>query len=103
MYAVINTGGKQQTVCEGDVIKVEKIVGDVGNSIEFNNVLMIKTDKEIKVGQPILANASVIGEVVEQGKAKKVVIFKMRRRKGYHKKQGHRQRFTAVKIKEIKI
>lgn len=102
MYAVIRTGGKQQTVAEGDVIKVEKLSGDAGSQIEFKDVLMVGSDKEIKVGQPTLANVKVVGEVVEQGKSKKVIAFKMKRRKGFHKKIGHRQQFTSVRIKEIK-
>lgn len=103
MYAVIRTGGKQQTVAEGDVIKVEKLSGDAGSRIEFKDVLMVGMDKEVKIGQPTLANAKVVGEVVEQGKAKKVIAFKMKRRKGFHKKIGHRQHFTSVRIKEIKV
>ena len=102
MYAVIRTGGKQQTVAEGDVIKVEKLSGDAGSQIEFKDVLMVGSDKEIKVGQPTLVNVKVVGEVVLQGKAKKVIAFKMKRRKGFHKKIGHRQQFTSVRIKEIK-
>jgi len=102
MYAVIRTGGKQQTVAEGDVIKVEKLSGDAGSRIEFKDVLMVGSDKEIKVGQPTLVNVKVVGEVVEQGKSKKVIAFKMKRRKGFHKKIGHRQQFTSVRIKEIK-
>lgn len=103
MYAVIRTGGKQQTVAEGDVIKVEKLSGDAGSQIEFKDVLMVGMDKEVKIGQPTLANVKVVGEVVEQGKAKKVIAFKMKRRKGFHKKIGHRQQFTSVRIKEIKV
>lgn len=102
MYAVIKTGGKQETVSEGDVVKVEKLSGDAGSKIEFKDVLMIGSDKEIKVGQPTIANAMVIGEILEQDKSKKVIAFKMKRRKGFHKKIGHRQRFTSVRIKEIK-
>ena len=102
MYAVIRTGGKQQTVAEGDVIKVEKLSGDAGSRIEFKDVLMVGSDKEIKVGQPTLVNVKVVGEVLLQGKSKKVIAFKMKRRKGFHKKIGHRQQFTSVRIKEIK-
>ena len=102
MYAVIKTGGKQQTVSEGDVIKVEKLSGDVGSKIEFKDVLMVGTDKEVKVGQPIVAKAKVVGEILEQDKSKKVIAFKMKRRKGFHKKIGHRQSFTSIKINEIK-
>lgn len=102
MYAVIKTGGKQETVSEGDVIKVEKLSGDAGSRIEFKDVLMIGSEKDIKVGQPTVANALVIGEILEQDKSKKVIAFKMKRRKGFHKKIGHRQSFTSVRIKEIK-
>lgn len=102
MYAVIKTGGKQQTVSEGDVIRIERLSGDEGSSVEFKDVLMVGTDKEIKVGQPVLSNAVVVGEVLEQDKDKKVIVFKMKRRKGFHKKIGHRQSFTKVRIKEIK-
>lgn len=102
MYAVIKTGGKQQTVSAGDILKVEKLPGDAGSKIEFKDVLMVGTDKEVKVGRPILANAVVVAEIIEQGKAKKVIAFKMKRRKGFHKKIGHRQSFTSVRIKEIK-
>ena len=102
MYAVIRTGGKQQTVAEGDVIKVEKLSGDAGSRIEFKDVLMVGMDKEVKIGQPTLANVKVVGEVLLQGKSKKVIAFKMKRRKGFHKKIGHRQQFTSVRIKEIK-
>jgi len=102
MYAVIRAGGKQQTVSEGDVIKVEKLSGDVGSRIEFKDVLMVGMDKEVKIGQPTLTDVRVVGEVVEQGKSKKVIAFKMKRRKGFHKKIGHRQQFTSVRIKEIK-
>jgi large subunit ribosomal protein L21 len=102
MYAVIRTGGKQQTVSEGDILKVEKLPGDAGSKIEFKDVLMVGTDKEVRVGQPIVANAMVVAEIIEQGKAKKVIAFKMKRRKGFHKKIGHRQSFTSIRVKEIK-
>ncbi|MBI3399682.1 MAG: 50S ribosomal protein L21 [Deltaproteobacteria bacterium] len=102
MYAVIKTGGKQETISEGDVVKVEKLSGDVGSKIEFNDVLLVGTDKEVKVGRPTLANTRVVAEILEQGKSKKVIAFKMKRRKGFHKKIGHRQNFTSIKIKEIK-
>ena len=102
MYAVIRTGGKQETVSEGDVVKVEKLSGDAGGRIEFKDVLMIGSDKEIKVGRPTIVNAMVVGEILEQDKSKKVIAFKMKRRKGFHKKIGHRQYFTSVRIKEIK-
>ena len=102
MYAVIRTGGKQQTVSEGDILKVERLPGAVGGKIEFKDVLMVGTDKEVKVGQPTLSNAMVVAEILEQGKAKKVIAFKMKRRKGFRKKIGHRQNFTSIRVKEIK-
>lgn len=102
MYAVIRTGGKQQTVSEGDILKVERLPGEVGGEIEFKDVLMVETDKEVKVGQPTISDARVTAEILEQGKAKKVIAFKMKRRKGFHKKIGHRQDFTSIRIKDIK-
>lgn len=102
MFAVIKTGGKQYRVTEGDTLKVEKISGDAGSKVEFSEVLSVGSGDEIKVGTPMLKGAKVVAEILEQGKAKKVLIFKKRRRKGYTKKQGHRQLFTSVKIQEIK-
>ena len=102
MYAVVKTGGKQYKVSEGDVLKVEKIDGEPGNIVEMNEVLMVADGDDIAVGTPFLPSASVVGEIVKQGKAKKIIVFKSKRRKGYRKKQGHRQFFTNVKIKEIR-
>lgn len=102
MYAIIKTGGKQYTISEGDVIKVEKLAGDVGSKIEFKDILMVSGDKEGKIGQPMLSHAKVTGEILEQDKVKKVIAFKMKRRKGFHKKIGHRQNFTSIRIQEIK-
>lgn len=102
MFAVIKTGGKQYRVTEGDTLRVEKISGDAGSKVEFSEVLSVGSGDEIKVGTPMLKGAKVVAEILEQGKAKKVLIFKKRRRKGYTKKQGHRQLFTSVKIQEIK-
>lgn len=102
MYAVIKTGGKQFTVSEGDLLKVEKLPGEVGSKIEIADILAVGAGDDLKVGQPAVDNASVIAEIVEQGKAKKVIVFKKKKRKGYTKKQGHRQQFTNLRIKEIK-
>ncbi|HBO84392.1 MAG: 50S ribosomal protein L21 [Deltaproteobacteria bacterium GWC2_42_11] len=101
MYAVIKTGGKQYKVSEGDVIKVEKLCGDVGSQIEIKDVLMIGAGEGAKIGSPVVANAKVVAEIVASGKAKKVIAFKKKRRKGFDKKIGHRQEFTSIKIKEI--
>ncbi|MBI5455068.1 MAG: 50S ribosomal protein L21 [Deltaproteobacteria bacterium] len=102
MHAVIKTGGKQYRVAEGDLLKVEKLEGEIGSTIEFPEVLAVGEGDSIKVGSPTVAGAKVKAEIVEHGKSKKVIIFKKKRRKGFAKKQGHRQLFTSIKIQEIK-
>lgn len=101
MYAVVKTGGKQYKVKEGDIIAIEKIDGNVGDTIELDEVLLIAHADTLKIGQPIVPDAKVVGSVVRQEKAKKIIIFKSKRRKGYRKKQGHRQRYTKLKINQI--
>ena len=101
MYAVISTGGKQYRVAEGQTVRVEKIPGDVGSSVSLDQVLMLSDGQAVKVGQPTVQGASVNGHIVEQGKAKKIIVFKYKRRKGYRKKHGHRQQYTALKIDKI--
>ena len=101
MYAVVNTGGKQYKVQAGDVLRVEKIPGDIGSPVTFDRVLMVADGDKIDVGQPLLENTSVKGTIVEQGKAKKIIVFKYKRHKRFRRKQGHRQAFTAVKIDSI--
>jgi large subunit ribosomal protein L21 len=103
MYAVIRTGGKQHRVSEGDVIAVEKISGAKGESVVFDQVLMVGKDDEIRVGRPVVEGAKVIGEIVAQDKATKLIVFKTKKRKGFQKKNGHRQQLTSMKIKEISI
>ena len=100
MYAIIATGGKQYTVSEGDVIKVEKLGVNAGDTVTFDQVLFVN-DGEAKVGEPTVAGASVTASVIEEGKAKKVIVYKYKRKTGYHKKNGHRQLFTKVKIEKI--
>jgi len=100
MYAVIKTGGKQYKVSEGDLLKVEKLDGAVGDSIELAEVLMVGGE-EAKIGTPLLPNAKVTAQIVEQGKDKKVLVFKSKRRKNYRKKYGHRQPITRLKITGI--
>jgi len=97
MYAVIKTGGKQYKVSEGDLLKVEKLEGSVGDSIELNEVLMVGGE-EVKIGTPLLPGAKVKAQIVEQGKDKKILVFKMKRRKTYRKLNGHRQPLTRLKI-----
>lgn len=101
MYAIVNTGGKQYKVCEGDVLRVEKIPGEVGSAVSFDQVLMLSDGERVRVGQPILENVTVNGRVVDQGKAKKIIVFKYKKRKRYRRKQGHRQQYTEIKIDSI--
>jgi large subunit ribosomal protein L21 len=103
MYAVIKTGGKQHRVSEGDVLSVEKIEGAKGDTVVFDEVLMVTKDEEIRVGTPFVEGAKVVGEIVAQKKGPKIVVFKMKRRKSFHKKTGHRQPLTQMKIKEISM
>ena len=103
MYAVIKTGGKQHRVSAGDVIAIEKIAGEKGDTVVFDQILMVENEGDIRVGRPIVAGAKVVGEIVSQTKAAKVIVFKMKKRKGYRKKNGHRQLLTSMKIKEISI
>jgi len=102
MYAVIRTGGKQYRVSEGETLRIEKLPGDVGTNITFGEVLMLGGDS-IKVGKPLLGGASVVGQIVAQDRAKKIIVFKMRRRKNYRRKNGHRQWYTEVKITDIAV
>lgn len=102
MFAVIKTGGKQYRVAEGETLHVEKLEGAVGTLVEIPEILSVGEGEGIKVGTPTVEGAKVVAEIVEQGKGKKVIVFKKRRRKGYMKKQGHRQLFTGIKIQEIK-
>jgi large subunit ribosomal protein L21 len=103
MYAVIKTGGKQHRVSEGDVIAIEKINGDKGDAVVFEQVLMVEKEGDIRIGRPLVDGAKVTGEIVAQTKGDKLVVFKMKKRKGFSKKNGHRQLLTRMKIKEIFI
>ena len=102
MYAVVNSGGKQYKVQQGQVLRIEKIPGDVGNPVTFERVLMFSDGESISIGQPALEDIVVEGQIVEQGKAKKIIVFKYKRRKRYRRKKGHRQEFTAVMIDGLK-
>jgi large subunit ribosomal protein L21 len=101
MYAVVATGGKQYKVAEGDVLRFEKIDGELGSPIAFDNVLVFSDGENVKIGQPDVDGVTVHGQIVAQGKSKKILVFKYKRRKRYRRKQGHRQPFTAVRIDRI--
>lgn len=101
MYAIIATGGKQYKVAEGDVIKVEKLDTEAGNTVTFDQVIAV-SDGSLKVGADV-AGATVTATVMEQGRGKKVIVYKYKRKTGYHKKNGHRQAYTQVKIDKINV
>lgn len=103
MYAVIKTGGKQHRVSEGDVLKIEKLEGQKGDTIVFEEVLLVSKEDQTRVGTPVVEGAKVVGQIVNQGKGPKIIIFKKKRRKGFLKKTGHRQPLTEVRIKEISL
>ena len=98
MYAIIETGGKQYRVQEGDIISVEKLPVEAGEKVELDKVMLLSSEKEVKVGAPYIEGAKVIGEVKENGKGQKVIIFKYKSKKDYRKKQGHRQPYTMIEI-----
>jgi large subunit ribosomal protein L21 len=100
MYAVIKTGGKQYKVAQGDRLRVEKLSGDVGAAITLDQVLLVAGDA-LKLGKPLVAGAKVEAKIVEQGRGRKLVVFKFRRRKNYRRHTGHRQPFTALEITNI--
>ncbi len=100
MYAIIATGGKQYKVSEGDIIKVEKLDANVGESFTFDQVLIVN-DGEMKIGNPTVQGATVEASVLSEGRGKKVIVYRYKRKTGYHKKNGHRQSYTEVKIDKI--
>ena len=102
MYAIIETGGKQYKVAKDDIINVEKLDANVGDKVNLD-VLMLVNDGAIKNGNPYLADAKVVAEVVEQGKADKIVVFKYKAKKNYRRKQGHRQPYTELKIVSVAL
>ena len=100
MYAIIATGGKQYKVSEGDILRVEKLGAEAGETVTFDRVLAVRDDATLKVGADA-AGATDTASVLENGKGKKVVVYKYKRKTGYHKKNGHRQLYTKVKIEKI--
>ena len=103
MYAVIRSGGKQYRVTPGQTIRLEKAAGDVGSKLELKDVLLVQNEGDIQLGLPVLANAIVEATVLEQDRAKKIIVFKKRRKKQYRRTRGHRQNYTAVRIDKISV
>lgn len=101
MYAVVNTGGKQYKVREGEIFRTEKLPGNVGDPVTFDKILLFSDGENLQIGQPLLDDVEVQGHIVEQDKARKIIVFKYKRRKRYRRKQGHRQPYTAIKIDKI--
>jgi len=102
MKAVVKTGGKQYTITEGDTLRVEKLDGEVGATINLDEILSVGEGADFKLGTPTVEGATVKAEILSHGRGKKIIVFKKKRRKGYKKKQGHRQDYTGLKIAEIK-
>lgn len=102
-YAVVKTGGKQYRVAEGEMVEVERLGGEVGATVTLDEVLLVsgEEDQEARIGTPVLEQARVTAEILEQGLARKIIVFKKKRRKGYKRKQGHRQMQTTLRIVEI--
>lgn len=103
MYAVIKTGGRQYKVEPGQMVRVNKLAGQVGESVTLPEVLLVKEGDSLKAGSPLLEGASVSATIVEQDRGKKIIVFKKKRRQGYQKTQGHRQDYTTVKINSVNI
>ena len=101
MYAIVKTGGKQYMVSEGDTVQVERLPGEVGDHVDLTDVLFIGGEEDALIGAPMVSGAKVTGEIVSQTRDKKIVVLKFKRRKGYRKKQGHRQDITKLKIERI--
>ena len=103
MYAVFQTGGKQYKASVGDVVRVERLDGSVGDEVLIDEILMASGDEGVKIGTPRLDGARIVGRIVEQNRARKIAVFKHKRRKGYRRKAGHRQAYTALRIDQIKL
>jgi large subunit ribosomal protein L21 len=102
-YAIIRTGGKQFRVVPGQSIRIPSLLGDAGTTVEFNEVLLGSDGSSVRTGIPTLANARVTADIVKHGKDEKIIVFKFKRRKNYARKQGHRQKFTEVRIRDINL
>ena len=103
MYAIVNIAGKQYKVTEGDKLQVARLSSEVGDKVNFDNVLLTDDGKNIKIGKPAVKGAVVSAEILEHGRLKKILVYKKKRRKGYQRKNGHRQDFSSIKVNSIKI
>lgn len=103
MYAVVKSGGKEYRISTGDVIRVDKVDGKVGDQVTLKDVLMVSQEGRVHVGTPQLAKATVVGEIVQQTKGRKILTYKMKRRKNYRRMKGHRQDYTYLKVNEISL
>ena len=103
MYAVVKTGGKEYRISEGDLIRVEKMAGKVGDQVTMKDILMVSQEGQVQIGNPLLANAVITGEIVQQVKGKKVLTYKMKRRKNYRRTKGHRQTYTYIRVNDISL
>ena len=103
MYAVMKTGGKEYKISKGDLVRVEKLEGNVGDQVTLNDVLMVSDEGRVQVGTPFLANAVITGEIIQEAKGKKVLTYKMKRRKNYRRFKGHRQTYTYLKVNDITV
>jgi large subunit ribosomal protein L21 len=103
MYAVLETGSKQYRVSAGDTLEIERLETEAGQAVTFDRVLLVNSDGKVIVGTPTVPSATIVADVIEHKRGPKLIAWKMRRRKGYHRKVGHRQELTVVKVKEIKM
>ncbi len=103
MYAVVKTGGKEYRISQGDVIRVEKIEGEVGDQVTLKDILMVSQEGQVRLGNPLVTDAVITGEIVQQVRGKKVLIYKMKRRKNYRRTKGHRQTYTYIRVNDISL
>ncbi len=103
MYAVVKSGGKQYRISKGDIIRVEKVGGKVGDQVTMKDVLMVFGEGQVQLGSPLLAGAVITGEIVQQAKGQKVLTYKMKRRKNYRRTKGHRQTYSYIRVNDISL
>jgi len=103
MYAVVKTGGKEYRISKGDVIRVEKMEGKVGDQVSMKDVLMVSQEGQVQLGNPLLAGAVITGEIVQEIKGRKTVTYKMKRRKNYRRTKGHRQTYTYIRVNDVSL